>query len=257
MILKKRRTQGLLINKFPITFITVLMVTILPGKVLSSTSINIELGQASSVYNKVKIDGENGTLFNLAPALNPTSYYRLSLIKKFNSRHGYRLLYAPLKFSGDKTYLSTIEFNGVNFSAGKKTEAEYQFNSYRGTYFYELVADKNFLFRLGGTLKVRDASIGLKQDDRKKTKKNTGLVPLFYLYSQYKWDNGFLVTFDFDGLMAPQGRAFDVALMGGYQFSPSTSFQIGSRMLDGGADNRKVYNFSQINYYFTALQVDF
>jgi hypothetical protein len=28
-------------------------------------------------------------------------------------------------------------------------------------------------------------------------------------------------------------------------------------MLEGGADNKKVYNFSQINYYFTALQMNF
>jgi hypothetical protein len=233
------------------------MIMILSERALSSTSINLELGQATSVYNKVKIDGEDGTLFNLAPALNSTFYYRLSLIKKFNSPHGLRFLYAPLRFTGDNRYFKNINFNGVNFPAGKNTEAEYQFNSYRGTYFYELVSDKNFLLRLGGTLKIRDALIELKQDDRKKIKKNTGLVPLFYLYSQYKWDNDFLMTLDFDGLMAPQGRAFDVALMGGYQFSPSTSLHFGGRILDGGADNEKVYNFSQINYYFTALQVDF
>lgn len=223
----------------------------------SSTSVNLELGQATSVYNKVKINGEEGTLFNLAPALDSTMYYRLSLIKKFDSPHGFRLLYAPLKFTGDKRYSRNINFNGVNFPSGKKTEAEYQFNSYRGTYFYELISDTNFLLRLGGTVKIRDASIELKQDDRKKAKKNTGVVPLIYLYSQYKWSNGFVATFDFDGLMAPQGRAFDIALMGGYQFSPSVSLHLGSRMLEGGADNENVYNFSQINYYFTALQIGF
>jgi hypothetical protein len=238
-------------------FFATILAIILSERALSSTSMNLELGQATSVYNKVKINGEDGTLFNLTPALNSTFYYRLSLIKKFNSPHGLRLLYAPLKFSGDKRYSENINFNGVNFPTGKTTEAEYKFNSYRGTYFYELVSDKNFLLRLGGTLKIRDASIELKQDDRKKIKKNTGLVPLLYLYSQYKWDNDFLVTLDFDGLMAPQGRAFDVALMGGYQFSPCTSLQFGGRILDGGADNEKVYNFSQINYYFTSLQVDF
>lgn len=242
---------------FSIFFFVILSVVILSERALSSTSMIFELGQAESVYNKVKIDGEDGTLFNLAPALNSTFYYRLSLIKKFNSPHGLRFLYSPLKFSGDKRYSKRINFSGVNFSAGKNTEAEYQFNSYRGTYFYELVSDKNFIFRLGGTLKIRDASIELKQDDRKKIKKNTGLAPLLYLYSKYKWDNDLLVTLDFDGLMAPQGRAFDVALMGGYQFSPSTSLQVGTRLLDGGADNENVYNISQTNYYFTTLQVDF
>ena len=239
------------------TFLFVSLMGILPLTAVSSTSVNLEFGQATSVYNKAKINGEEGTLFNLRPALDSTLYYRLSLIKKFDSPHGFRLLYAPLRFSGDKHYSKNINFNGVNFPAGRKTDAEYQFNSYRGTYFYELISEKNFLLRLGGTVKIRDAFIELKQDDRKKAKKNTGVVPLIYAYSQYKWGNGFLATFDFDGLMAPQGRAFDVALMGGYQFSPSVSFHLGGRMLEGGADNENVYNFSQINYYFTALQVNF
>lgn len=239
------------------TFLFALLMVSLSFNAFASTSVNLEFGQATSVYNKAKINGEEGTLFNLAPALDSTLYYRLSLIKKFDSPHGFRLLYAPLKFSGDKRYSKNINFNGVNFPAGQKTEAEYQFNSYRGTYFYELISEKNFLLRLGGTVKIRDAFIELKQDDRKKAKKNTGVVPLIYAYSQYKWGNGFLATFDFDGLMAPQGRAFDVGLMGGYQFSPSVSLHLGGRMLEGGADNEKVYNFSQINYYFTALQVDF
>lgn len=244
-------------TSFPIYIFAILMLFILSKRAFTSTNINIEFGQATSAYNKVKIDGEDGTLFNLAPALNSTFYYRLSLIKKFNSPHGLRFLYAPLKFSGDESYSKDINFNGVNFPAGTKTEAEYKFNSYRGTYFYELISDKNFLLRLGGTLKIRDALIELKQDDRKKMKKNTGVAPLLYLYSQYKWDSDFLVTFDFDGLVAPQGRALDFALMGGYQFSPSTSLQLGYRMLEGGSDNKNVYTFSQINYYFTALQVDF
>lgn len=223
----------------------------------SSTSFNVEVGQANNSYNKVKVDGEDGTLFNLTPALDSTTYYRLSLIKKFDSPHGLRFLYAPLKFNGEKIFSENINFNGVTFLAGEKTKTEYQFNSYRGTYFYELVSENNFLLRLGGTLKVRDALIELKQNDRKKFKKNTGIVPLLYLYSEYKWDSGFRAALDFDGLMAPQGRAFDVALMGGYYFSPSYHLNFGYRLLEGGVDNEKVYNFSQVNYYFTALQINF
>lgn len=227
------------------------------GKISASTSVNIELGSASSSYNQVQIDGETGTRFNLASALDSTQYYRLSLMKKFNSPHGLRFLYAPLKFTGENQFSKDINFNGMNFPSSEKTQTEYQFNSYRGTYFYQAISRKNFLLRVGGTLKVRDALIKLKQDDRTKFKKNVGVVPLVYFYSQYKWDNDVVATFDFDGLMAPQGRAFDVALMLGYFFSPSINLHLGYRMLEGGADNEKVYNFSLINYYFTALQFKF
>lgn len=223
----------------------------------SSTSVNIEIGQASNTYNKVKIDGKNGTLFNLAPALNPSFYSRLSLIKKFNSPHGLRLLHAPLRFSGEKSFTKDINFNGVNFLAGEKTRTQYQFNSYRGSYFFEVLSDNKFLLRLGGTLKVRDAMIQLKQNDRKKFKKNVGLVPLLYLYLEYKWNNDFRLVLDFDGLMAPQGRAFDIALLAGYYFSPSFHLNFGYRLLEGGADNDNVFNFSQINYYFSSFQFNF
>ena len=223
----------------------------------SLSSLNLELGSAHSSYNKVRIDGETGTLFNLRPALNSTDYYRLSFTHKFKSPSGIRILYAPLKFSGEKSFNNDISFYGVNFLANQTTEAQFQFNSYRGTYFREIISNKNMLLRVGGTLKVRDAFIELRQSDRSKARKSVGVVPLVYIYSKYKFENNFLMTFDFDGLIAPQGRAFDVALMLGYYFTPSFQIDFGYRMLEGGADNKKVYNFSQINYYFTALQLNF
>lgn len=227
------------------------------GFVHSTTSLNLEYGQAINTYNQVRIDGRDGTLFNLQPSFDSMKYYRFSLVKKFKSPNGIRFLYAPLKFSGEKIFNSDIIFNGVNFPSNQLTETQYQFNSYRATYFRELISQRYLLLRVGGTLKVRDALIELKQSDRKKFKKNVGVVPLVYLYSKYKFNNDFLLTFDFDGLIAPQGRAFDVALMLGYFFTPTFQFDVGCRMLEGGADNEKVYNFSQINYYFAALQLNF
>lgn len=221
------------------------------------TTVNLEFGEAHNTLNQAQIDGESGTKFNLRPALNSVTYNRLSLIHKFKSASGVRFLYAPLRFNGDKVFQNDISFNGVNFPQGIKTQVEYQFNSYRGTYFRELVSSRNLLLRIGGTLKIRDALIELEQEDRIKAKKNTGVVPLLYLYSKYKLENNILFTLDFDGLMAPQGRAFDVAFSLGYFFAPSFQLDFGYRMLEGGVDNDKVYNFSQINYYFTAMQFNF
>jgi len=235
----------------------IILFSTLASNAYSTSSLNLELGSAQNSYNQVRIDGENGTLFNLRPALNSEKYYRLSFTKKFKSPNGVRFLYAPLKFSGSKKFNNDISFNGVNFSANQTTETQYQFNSYRATYFREIISTKNKLLRVGGTLKVRDAFIELRQSDRSKARKSVGIVPLIYIYSKYKFDNNFLMTFDFDGLIAPQGRAFDVALMLGYYFNTTFQIDVGYRMLEGGADNKKVYNFSQINYYFTALQMNF
>ena len=241
-----------------IKFLTLfILFTTLVSDAYSISSLNLEIGSAQNSYNQVRIDGETGTLFNLRPALNPAEYYRLSFTQKFKSPNGIRLLYAPLKFGGNKKFDNDISFNGVNFLANQKTETQYQFNSYRGTYFREIISKRNKLFRIGGTLKVRDAFIELRQSDRSKAKKSIGVVPLIYVYSKYKFENNFLMTLDFDGLIAPQGRAFDVALMLGYYFNTTFQIDLGYRMLEGGADNKNVYNFSQINYYFTALQLNF
>lgn len=235
----------------------IILLSTLASNAYSISSLNLELGSAQNSYNQVRIDGETGTLFNLRPALNSTDYYRLSFTHKFKSPNGIRFLYAPLKFSGEKKYNNDISFNGVNFLANQTTETQFQFNSYRGTYFREIISNKNKLLRVGGTLKVRDAFIELRQSDRSKARKSVGIVPLVYVYSKYKFENNFIMTLDFDGLIAPQGRAFDVALMLGYYFNPTFQIDLGYRMLEGGADNKKVYNFSQINYYFTALQLNF
>ncbi len=236
---------------------TFLFLLLMSFSCFSSSQLSLEGGQATNTYNKVKISGDDGTLFNLAPSIEKIFYYRLSYLYHFKSKHGLRFLYAPLKFSGDRKFSKDIDFLGVNFDQGEKTETEYQFNSYRATYFYRFIEDENFKLNAGGTLKVRDALVKLKQGDKSKTKSNTGVVPLIYLTSEYSWNSGVRVGLDFDGLIAPQGRAFDVALMGGYNFSHSLQANIGFRMLEGGADNENVYNFSQVNYLFSSLLVTF
>jgi len=220
--------------------------------------INLELGTVENSYNKVRIPGDAGDKFNLAPSFQDQNFfYRLSYAQKFSEKHGFRLLYAPLKLKGDDTFNKNIRFNDATFSANTETDTNYKFNSYRATYFYELIQKSHLLLRIGATLKVRDAEIKLKQGPLSESKKNVGLVPLLYLYSEYKWDNGLRMAFDFDGLIAPQGRAFDIALMAGYYFNPKVHLNLGYRMLDGGADNDTVYNFGFFNFYFTSLNYSF
>ena len=66
-------------KRLALCFLIVLIA--LSSIVFASDSINVEIGHASADYNKVKIDGEDGTKFNLAPSLESTVYYRLSSIK--------------------------------------------------------------------------------------------------------------------------------------------------------------------------------
>lgn len=223
----------------------------------ATTELNLEAGAVSNPYNRVAIPGDDGTPFDFSKSTRGQNFYhRLSLSQKFN-RHGFRLLYAPLRITGSATYNKDINFSGVNFPQGNKTETEYQFNSYRASWFYQIDDEGPWQTRLGITGKIRVAKTKISQTGASKIKRNTGVVPLFYVYSRYEWKNGFSMTFDFDGLASPQGRAFDVALMGGYAILTNLDLNFGYRILEGGADNDAVYNFSRLEYLFSSLRFEF
>lgn len=215
-----------------------------------------ELGLLENSFNQVRVPGDDGTRFNMRKSLDDSPYFRLDF-KKFYDKHGFRLLYAPLRLTGDRTYGKDINFNGEVFNQNQKTDTLYQFNSYRASYFYQWVKEENWKVNVGLTGKVRDANIELKQGSKKKSRKDLGFVPLLYVWSEYWFTKNTKFTLDFDGLAAPQGRAFDVAAMVGHRLSPSVIANLGYRMLEGGVDNDKVYNFSQFNFYFAAIEVEF
>lgn len=224
----------------------------------AATELNIESGVVQNSYNRVAIPGDDGTGFNLSKSVNGSyGYHRISLSHKFNDKHGARFLYAPLRLSGSAIYSKNIDFGGDTFSANTKTNTEYQFNSYRASYFYQWKNDEKWNVRIGPTLKVRDAKVNLSQPGVSKFKKNSGIVPLLYFFAEYKFAEKFRAAFDFDGWAAPQGRAFDAGLMVGYYFRDNMHFNVGYRILEGGADNDNVYNFSKLDYYLASLQVNF
>jgi len=65
------------------------------------------------------------------------------------------------------------------------------------------------------------------------------------------------LTFEGDALAAPQGRAEDVALSLSYDITEKVSFRLGYRLLEGGADNDKVYTFSLFHYAVAGLSYRF
>jgi hypothetical protein len=224
----------------------------------AATSIGIETGLFTNPYNKQKIPVDEGTLFDISPDANEFIFYhRLSYKHLFKGRTGLRLLYAPLSFHTTKYFKQEINFKGSHFNPDEKVNSFYKFNSYRTTYFYQVVKSKRFQLNFGGTVKVRDAKVMLQQGDNKKFEENVGLVPLFYLFSAYQFNNGLHLVFDFDGLIAPQGRAFDSALWFGYKFTNFFRANLGYRILEGGADNKKVYNSSLFHYLFSSFELFF
>lgn len=238
--------------------IIIVLLFVCSGMASASSRLQLEFGLLENTHNQVKIPGDDGTRFNMRKSLPEDSpYFRIDYKKSFDNNHGLRLLYAPLRQKGDRTFSKDISFNGETFDQNQETDTLYQFNSYRASYFYQWVKKENWIVNVGVTGKIRDARIELKQGSKQKKRNDLGFVPLLYLWSEYWLTQDTKLTLDFDGLAAPQGRAFDIALMVGHKLSPSVIANFGYRMLEGGVDNDKVYNFSQFNFYFAAIEVLF
>ncbi|NOT78667.1 MAG: hypothetical protein HOP07_06645 [Bacteriovoracaceae bacterium] len=223
----------------------------------SDTFVQLEGSLLYQTRNDQRIPGNGGTQIDLSDFDNgPFDSIRLYLGKTFNNRHEFRLLYAPLEINLKATLPGTVFFNGQTFSAGP-SDAYYKFNSYRLTYAYHFEPIQQWLLAVGGTAKIRDAEVKLSQSGIVSSKKNTGFVPLVNFQALRPLGEDWNFRFDFDGLAAPQGRAFDISTLIEYKYLKHFSILAGYRMLEGGADNDKVYNFAWLHYATVALRGDF
>ncbi len=223
----------------------------------SNTFVQLEGSLLYQTRNVQRIPGNGGTQFDLSDfkqgAFEAT---RLYLGKIFNDRHEWRLLYAPLEIDLKATLPGTVQFNGQTFNAGA-ADAYYKFNSYRLTYAYHYKPIQEWKLALGATAKIREAEVKLSQRGVVSSKKNTGFVPLLNFQAIRPIAEDWNFRFDFDGLAAPQGRAFDISTLVEYKSQKHFSILAGYRMLEGGADNDKVYNFAFLHYATVGLRGDF
>src|SRR5690554_524538 len=235
----------------------VLAVISFPLTVKAQLALDIESGAVIAGYNNVRIPGDAGTLFSLTDDLNakPTVFYRLRAGYTINSRHTVSVLYAPLTVKSDGTATFPIDYEGVTFPANTSIDASYTFNSYRITYRYDFVKKPRFDFGLGFTAKIREAEIALESNGLSATKTNVGFVPIINFRLNWLMNERFGLLFEGDALAAPQGRAEDVLIAATYKLSDKVAIRTGYRILEGGADNDEVYNFSLFNYAVAGLSI--
>lgn len=220
--------------------------------------LDFESGIVSLGYNDVRIPGDQGTLFSLKDDLKPDAkvFYRLKAGFAVK-RHNFLLLYAPLSIKADGAFDKNVSFEGVNFPNNTEVEATYRFNSYRFTYRYDIIDREKFEFGLGFTAKIRDAEISLKSDQQKGKKTNVGFVPILNFRLHWFMSEHLGLLLDGDALAAKQGRAEDVLLALTWKLSDSFTLKGGYRILEGGADNDEVYNFTLLNYGVVGLVLKF
>ena len=231
---------------------SVLMLLTLPVSANQSPKwqFDLALGAAWQNRNDVRIPGDTGTQFSLKDLVGSGPYPSVRFEGFYNIKgpHGLRLMLTPFEYTETGTLPYDVFFVDKTFSAGQSTEAKYKFNSYRLTYRYRFFTNERWQWYVGGTLKVRDAEIALTQGTQFANDTDVGVVPLLYLYGDYKINNRWNIVFDMDGLASPQGRAFDLGLKLTYDISDQWYLGGSYRVLEGGADNDTVYNFAWFNY---------
>lgn len=216
----------------------------------STWSASLETGAVWQARNDVGIPGDSGTRFSISDTASegPFSFYRFESTINLGENGQLRFLIAPFRYTESGVPDKDLFFVDQSFSAGQKTGFTYRFNSYRISYRYLYKNTPAWRLWLGGTLKIRDAEIALQQSNIRAKDSNVGFVPLFNLFSDYQINKQWRFVADFDGLLGPQGRAFDVGLKFLYDIDKRWYLGAGYRTLEGGADNDKVYNFAWFNY---------
>jgi hypothetical protein len=206
-----------------------------------------------------------GTRIDLRSAnSNPSLYFAPRIYASYrpSSKHEFRALWAPLKIEGRFRPASATVFQTETFVAGEEIRSTYRFNSYRLSYIYRFDEVAGWRMGLGFTAKIRDAEIALSQGAITSSKSNVGFVPLLHFEIQRPLGGSWTARLDVDGLAAPQGRAFDAALLLERSISSlgsdgGLSAYTGYRTVEGGADNDEVYNFAWFNSWVLGLTASF
>jgi hypothetical protein len=239
----RRWTAGLLVSGF--------MVGMGAGTGWASHwEFDLETGLVNSGYNVVRISGEDGTQISLSDdfQIQSSPFLRFKVYYAFNEEHAVGALYAPLSLWAEGQAPYPIVFADQTFPENTPLKALFRFDNYRLTYRYRFWKTETLQAHVGFTALVRDAEISVEGGGLKAEKLNLGVVPLLYLRLGWNFAGPWSFVFDADGLAAPQGRAEDVLLAITYRADEHWTLKTGYRMVEGGADNKEVYNFALVHY---------
>ena len=225
---------------------------------VSAHELRIESAIIDFSRNEIAIPGDSGNLFNTADddwKQHNSFAYRLYYTHKLDEQSSLRFLFAPLQTQFTGRFDNITNFNGQNFMSGD-AKVNYKFNSYRIGYHRQLMKKDQLVLNYGLVAKIRDAEIEVIQGSQSSSRKDLGLVPLLHFDINYNFYKDVSLYFDLDGLIAPQGRAFDGGLFIQREYKQYKVFA-GYRFLEGGADNDKVKTFSYVNYYTLGMSFNF
>ncbi len=222
-------------------------------------SVELELGPTWNPRNDIRIPNPGGTRWSFNGLAGEGAFLSVRTAVTWEGEHGngWRLLYAPLRITRTGQFSSPVNYDGGTFDPGVPTRGTYMFNSYRLTYRNRWIKNDRQDFRVGFTLKIRDAEVALEQAGASESFSNVGPVPLLHFYGEQKLSDRLSIIADLDAAGAAQGYAIDLGVRAAYRVSNRLDLLAGFRILDGGADNDEVYNFSTFTYAVVGVRYRF
>lgn len=221
---------------------------------LYASSFHLDVGQTSTVYNRFSIPKSKADE-TTTPTDETLTSYRLTAYVGTANKNMFYFLYAPLETSYDFVADKNFTFNDASFSAGVATKVNYKFNSYRIGYLWNF-SHASLNYWMGVVGKIRDAQIEIVQGSTSDAFNNVGFVPLLSFGFDWMLGAGFSLFSHSDFLGSSQGSAYDSQLELKWSAN-SFAVSAGKRILGGGADNDKVYNFAQFDTYYLRLSFIF
>ncbi|MCF7912531.1 MAG: hypothetical protein K9M99_08390 [Candidatus Cloacimonetes bacterium] len=240
--------------------LVIFIVFLLPVILMAGFDVNIEGGYVFCGYNDIQIPGDEGTEFSFCDDLNyqPQAYGRMHLGYTINKKHYVFATLAPFTVKAEGTLDKNLKFgDSPPFAAGEQLTSYYNFNSWRLTWRYTLIDNSRWKFALGFTAKIRDAYISVENATRKTEFSNVGFVPIIHFMADYQISDKLGMNITGDALGAPQGRAEDVRFSTYYHLNKKVKLDLGYRILEGGADNDKIYGFALFHYLSMGLSYQF
>jgi hypothetical protein len=247
------------VPSFLIDFLWTGLLLIAPAQTLAASQrfgLELEAGPVWQGRNEVQIPNDAaGSRFSLVDLTGngPFPALRLTFDWQFRERHALGVVLAPLSYTETGRFGEPVRFVGETYEPDRRTEATYEFNSWRLTYRYRFFRGSRWRWWVGFTGKLRDAKIRLEQAGTTSQDTDLGFVPLLHLRGACRLAERWRFLIDLDALAGGPGRAEDLALKLARDLSSRWMLAIGYRTLEGGADTEEVYNFAWLHYAVVSL----
>lgn len=233
-----------------------LMSALVPAPVRAEFSFDFESGAVWNASNEVQIPADSGTRFSLTDELksDAAAFFRARGTWHISEKHDLAFLFAPLRIDSSGALGRDTSFAGSEFPGGVPTEGRYRFDSYRLTYRWNFIRSEKLTLGLGVTGNIRDAEIELRQGRVAAFDDNTGFVPLANFRLQWRFDPRWSLLAEGDALYSSRGRIEDVLAALQWHPTDDLTLHLGYRILEGGVDSEKTYNFALFHHLSAGLR---